>query len=232
MNVVYHLGIWLGRFCFNVFGRLEVTGRENVPPFGPLIVVVNHLSFTDPPVLVCTFPRKLSFLGKKELFANPVGRFAMRTFHVHPFDRSGLSVDAVRMAMRLLAQDEAVVVFPEGKRSPDHKLGDGLAGAAYMALRSQAPVLPVAITGTEKISGWRMMVPLTRFRLNIGQPFSLPVVEGTPSRGVVTNMRDLMMSRIAALLPPEYQGKWAATLTRKGKNGEELVRQPDATAQR
>ena len=232
MSVVYHLGKGLGKFCFNVFGRLEITGRENVPPFGPLIVVVNHLSFTDPPVLVCSLPRKLSFLGKQELFANPVSRFAMRTFRVHPFDRSGLGVDAVRMAMRLLAQDEAVVVFPEGRRSPDHKLGDGLAGAAYMALRSQAPVLPVAITGTEKISGWRMMAPLTSFRLNIGQPFSLPVVEGTLSRGVVSNMRDLMMSRIAALLPPEYQGKWAATLTRRGKNGGDRVPQADSSAHR
>ena len=209
MSVIYHMGKGLGKFCFNVFGRLEVTGRENVPRQGPLIIVSNHLSFTDPPVLVCSLPRNMDFLGKKELFGNPASDFLMRNFHVHPFDRLGLGVDAIRMAMRLLAQDKALVIFPEGQRSRDHKLGDGLPGAAYMALRSQAPIIPVGVTGTEKISCWQMPVPLTRFRVNIGQPFSLPVVEGTPSRGAVASMRDMIMSRIAALLPPEYQGDWA-----------------------
>ena len=71
MSAIYHMGKGLGKFCFNVFGRLEVTGRENVPRHGPLIIVANHLSFTDPPVLVCSFPRNMDFLGKKELFANP-----------------------------------------------------------------------------------------------------------------------------------------------------------------
>ena len=231
MTVIYHLGKGLGKFCFNVFGRLEVTGRDNVPRHGPLIVIANHLSFTDPPVLVCSLPRTLSFLGKKELFANPASNFIMRNFHVHPFDRSGLGVDAIRMAMRLLAQDRAIVIFPEGKRSPDHKLGDGLAGAAYMAFRSQAPVLPVGITGTEKIAGWRMPVSLTRFRVNIGQPFSLPVVEGTLSRGAVTNMHDMMMSRIAALLPPDYQGAWAAPPPRQGDVRGNRPPQPDAKMQ-
>ena len=209
MTAVYHMGKGLGKFCFNTFGRLEVHGRENVPPFGPLIVVANHLSFTDPPVLVCTLPRTLYFLGKKELFANPAAAVIMRGFHVHAFDRSGLGVDAVRMAMRLLDRDRAVVVFPEGRRSQQHALEKGMPGAAYMALKSQAPLLPIGITGTEKIRGWRMPAPLTRFRVNIGQPFTLPVIEGAPSRDVVTSISDMIMGRIAALLPPEYRGVYA-----------------------
>lgn len=230
MTVIYHMGRGLGKFCFNVFGRLEVTGRENIPRHGPLIIVSNHLSFTDPPVLVSSLPRTLSFLGKKELFANPVSDFLMRNFHVHPFDRSGLGVDAIRMALRLLAQDRAVVIFPEGRRSPNHKLGDGLAGTAYLAFRSQAPIVPIGITGTEKIPGWRMPVSLTRFRVNVGQPFSLPVVEGAPSRGAVTNMRDIIMSRIAALLPPEYQGDWANAPPRQGNGAERRAPQPNTTS--
>ena len=209
MSLIYHLGKGLGKFCFNSFGRLDVTGRENVPPHGPLVIVANHLSFTDPPVLVCSLPRTLYFLGKKELFGNPLSSFVMHNFHVHAFDRSGLGVDAVRMAMRLLDKDRAVVVFPEGRRSPSHALEEGLPGAAYIALRSQAPLLPIGITGTEKIPGWRMPVSLTRFRVNIGQPFSLPVIEGTPDRAVVNSIRDMIMNRIAALLPPEYQGVYA-----------------------
>lgn len=204
-------GKTLGRFCFNAFGKLEVIGKEYVPPYGPLLVVANHLSFNDPPALVCGMPRTLSFIGKQELFNNPLSNFIMRSFNVHPYDRSGLGVDAVRLALRLLDQDQVVVIFPEGRRSPDNALQQGLPGAAYLAMKSQAPVLPIGITGTEKISPWRMPVPLTKFRLNIGQAFTFPVIQGTASKEVLESMRDMMMSRIAALLPPTYRGLYPLT---------------------
>ena len=206
MSIIYPMGKALGNFCFNVFGHLEVTGKESIPPYGPLLMVANHLSFTDPPVLVSSMPRTLDFIGKQELFANPVGNFTMRSFNVHPYDRSGLGVDAVRLVLRLLDAGRAVVIFPEGRRSPDHTLQQGIPGAAYIALKSQAPVLPIGITGTEKISAWRMPVPLTRFKINVGQPFTLPMLEGTPSKEVLDSMRDMLMGRIAALLPPAYRG--------------------------
>ena len=88
MNIMYPMGKALGNFCFNVFGRLEVTGKESIPPYGPLLMVANHLSFTDPPILVSSMPRTLDFVGKQELFANPVGNFTMRSFNVHPYDLS------------------------------------------------------------------------------------------------------------------------------------------------
>ena len=209
MTLFYQAGRGLAQACFTAFGRWEVVGRELAPPRGPLIVVANHLSYADPPLLAASLPRPLSFVAKRELFANPVMGFLLREFGGYPLDRAGMAVDALREMLRLLAQDHAVVVFPEGHRSPDHTMKEGMAGAAYLAIKSQAPVLPVGITGSEKIPSWRIPFPLCHFKVNIGQLFTLPTLEGTPSRAVVESIRDMIMFRIAALLPTEYRGVYA-----------------------
>jgi 1-acyl-sn-glycerol-3-phosphate acyltransferase len=207
--LIYSFGKNLGRFCFGVLGRLDVTGRESVPPFGPLIVIANHLSNNDPPVLISTINRRLNFIAKQELFNNPINRFVLKEIGVHPFDRSGRAVDIIKLSLRLLAQDKPVVMFPEGTRSLDHSMQKGLPGAAYIAMKSQAIILPVGIVGTEKFSSRRMMFPFARIGVNIGQPFTLPSIEGRPSHDVLRSMADMMMSRIAMLLPEKYRGVYA-----------------------
>jgi 1-acyl-sn-glycerol-3-phosphate acyltransferase len=209
VSLIYSMGKMLGRFCFGGFGKLDVTGPECVPPFGPVILIANHLSINDPPVLVATINRQLNFIAKQELFRNPVSRAILTRFGVHPFDRSGRAVDIIKLTLRLLAQDETVVLFPEGTRSPDHTMQKGLPGAAYIAMKSQATILPVGLVGTENFPSWRMAVPLCRIGVNIGQPFSLPLIEGRPNHEVLQSMADMMMSRIAALLPKKYQGVYA-----------------------
>ena len=206
MSVIYPIGKYLGRFCIGTFGRLEVKGHDSVPPFGPLLLVCNHISYIDPPLLVATIGRRLNFIAKQELFANPLYSFIFKQFGVYPLNRSGPAVDAVRLSLDLLSQDQALVVFPEGRRSSDHSLQQGLPGAAYIAMKSQAILLPVGITGTEKIPLWRLPFPFVRLSVNIGQPFSLPVIEGTPSREVMKSLSDMIMGRIAALLPEKYRG--------------------------
>ena len=209
MRLMYPMGKLLGRFCFGVFGKLNVTGPECVPPFGAVILIANHLSLNDPPVLVATINRQLNFIAKQELFRNPISRAVLTQFGVHPFDRSGRAVDIIKLALRLLAQDQTVVLFPEGTRSPDHTMHKGLPGAAYIAIKSQATILPVGLVGTENFPSWRMALPLCRIGVNIGQPFTLPLIEGRPSHEVLQSLADMMMSRIAALLPKKYQGVYA-----------------------
>ncbi len=209
MSLIYPMGKMLGRFCFGVFGKLNVTGPECVPPFGPVILIANHLSLNDPPVLVATINRRLNFIAKQELFRYPISRALLTQFGVHPFDRSGRAVDIIKLALRLLAQDQTVVLFPEGTRSPNHTMHKGLPGAAYIAMKSQATILPVGLVGTENFPSWRMALPLCRIGVNIGQPFSLPLIEGRPSHEVLQSLADMMMSRIAALLPKKYQGVYA-----------------------
>jgi len=98
VTALYYPGRALARFCFNVFGRMEVSGRENVPPYGPLIVVANHISYNDPPSLAAALPRPLSFLGKKELFVPAPKGWLFNSLRVFPVDRS-FGVSAVRMAL-------------------------------------------------------------------------------------------------------------------------------------
>ena len=205
---LYKVGRRVGRFCFGYLGRLEIKGLENVPPHGPVILACNHLSYTDPPLLVVTMPRPLFFVGKKELFGNPLTRFVMRGFHVSPIDRSSSGLDAVRIMTRHLEEDRTVVIFPEGHRSPDHTLQQAMLGIAYLAVKSQAPILPVGVTGTHKISAWRMPVPMCRLTASVGPPFTLPVLEGRPSREVLHSIADMIMERVAAQLPPEFRGAY------------------------
>ena len=207
---LYRTGRGLARFCFANLGRMETRGLDCVPPYGPLIIASNHLSYTDPPVLVASIPRSLHFMAKKELFRDPVSRYAMKGFHVSPLDRSGSGFGAVKLVLQMLAEDKAVVIFPEGHRSPDHTMKEGMLGIAYLALKSQAPILPVGITGTEKIPTWRMPLPLCRFRVSIGQPFTLPVIEGNPGKDIRKGMLDMIMTRISDLLPESYQGVYAS----------------------
>lgn len=223
MSWFYRAARGLGYFCFNVFGRMEVSGRENVPPFGPLIVVANHLSYNDPPALAVALPRVLSSLGKIELFSNPVKRAFMRASRVYPVDRSAGGVEGIRSALNLLAQDQALVIFPEGRISPHHAMQEAKAGAAYLAIKSQAPILPVGISGTERFPPWRMAFPFRRFRVNIGQPFTPPVLEGRIGREATNGVLDIIMFRIAVLLPEEYQGVYAIA---KPKASQTPVGQP------
>ncbi len=211
-KILYRIGHWLARFCFRAFGRMEVAGVECVPPYGPLIVVSNHLSLNDPPVLVAAIPRPLYFISKQELFRNPISRFWMRAFHVSPFNRSHAGIDAIRALMQNLERDRAVVIFPEGHRSPDRTLQKGMLGVIYLALRSQAPILPVAVTGTQTFPIWRIPFPFCRMKASIGPPFTLPVIEGKPSRAVMSSLLDMVMGRIASQLPPELRGVYGGKI--------------------
>jgi 1-acyl-sn-glycerol-3-phosphate acyltransferase len=125
----------------------------------------------------------------------------------------------MRTALDLLAQDQAVMIFPEGHISSNHTLEEASPGAAFLAIKSQAPILPIGIYGTEKFPPKRMPFPLCRFHVNIGQPFTLPVFEGRISRDAVNSVLDLIMQRIAELLPEEYRGVYTLRKARAPGTG-------------
>lgn len=208
MNFWYWLGRLIIRSSMRIFGRVEVVGLENVPPLGPLIVVSNHQSNADAPLLAGCFKRPLWFLAKEGLFRNPLLNYFLRAFHLAPLQRNGRDVEAVRRLLGQLGQDKAILLFPEGTRRPG-ALGEGIDGVTYLALRSQASILPVGITGTERVPSYlRGAFPFTTFRVVIGKPYTIPLLEGRMTRPALKALTTEIMERISVLLPPKYRGRY------------------------
>ncbi|MCC7022007.1 MAG: 1-acyl-sn-glycerol-3-phosphate acyltransferase [Thermomicrobiales bacterium] len=196
--------------------RLTIVGEAHVPLQGPLLVVSNHVSNADPPILEVAFPRPLFFMGKAELFRIPVIGWLVRRFGGFPVVRGTADRAALRHALALLRQDVAVGIFPEGGRSRVNALIAGHPGAGLLALQSRAPVLPVAITGTEyfPVNGeWPPRRPSGEPRgvtIRFGEPFHVPrEVDG--QRVTPEEATRLMMVRVAELLPARYRGIFGET---------------------
>ena len=214
METVYNVSNFLQRCTLRAFSDYMVTGAENVPPMGPLVVVSNHMSNLDPSFLSASVPRRLRYLAKDNLFraVGPVGRWYLRRYGAFPIDRVGVDARAFRWALRQLQQDSALVIFPEGTRSRTASLNEAKAGAVSLILKSGAPVLPVGITGTERMQPFvRVVNPTGKIRVNIGQPFSLPSIEGRPSRELLRSMTTDLMHRVCDLLPESYHGVYSRT---------------------
>lgn len=199
--------------------RWRIEGLEHVPESGAVIVVSNHLANADPLLLAAAFPRALHFMAKKEAFEVPIIPHVIRRVGTFPVDRGKADRRAIRRAEATLAQGVAVGMFPEGTRSATRALSRAYPGAALLALRTGAPVLPVAITGSERLPGnggkGRRKDGMPEpdpghpgVLLRFGQPFDLPrELDGRRLRA--DEATDLMMAEIARLLPPVYRGVYA-----------------------
>ncbi|MCH9044672.1 MAG: 1-acyl-sn-glycerol-3-phosphate acyltransferase [SAR324 cluster bacterium] len=191
--------------------RFEVVGREHVPPEGPLILVSNHLNNADPPAVALALPRHPTYMAKREMIGWPIIGPAFRIFGAFPVRRGVPDRSALRVAGELVRRGEMLVMFPEGSRSRTGGLGRGYPGTALVALRTGAPLLPVAVTGTEHITWpWIFVKPrsVPHVKVTIGKPFHLPPVEHINNE-TTAQATDIIMRHIAALLPPQYRGVYA-----------------------
>jgi 1-acyl-sn-glycerol-3-phosphate acyltransferase len=140
---------------FLLFTRLTVAGRRNIPA-GAVLVSSNHLNLIDPIVVGFALGRPCVFMAKEELFRSKLSGWFVGCFGAFPVHRGRLDREALRLAGNALARGKALVMFPEGARatSEGHR-PEGFLGAALIASRASVPVLPVGISGTGVVTGWR-----------------------------------------------------------------------------
>ena len=200
----YTLAVVGLRILLRLLTSLEVIGRENIPPDGPLIVVANHTHFVDPPVLGATLGRKVLLMAKIELFRVPVVGWMVSHYDAFPVRRGEADRQAMRWSLRALELDQSVGMFPEGTRSRSGEMQPAYPGAALIAVRSGAPVLPVAIDGTDRIFPSLRRLRRARVRVVYGRPFALHLDDRAPDR--LERATHEMMVRVAELLPEWRRG--------------------------
>jgi 1-acyl-sn-glycerol-3-phosphate acyltransferase len=209
-----------GRIFARGVTRIRLEGElDAIPREGPLIIAANHASNLDAVVigswLIGKMGRRFQWLGKKELFDWPIVGWVSSHGGVHPVDRSTADVEAFRLAMRILEEGQILFVFPEGTRSRDGALQQARDGVAVLALRSGAPIVPVGVAGSSAV--WprsrRLPKPGGQVTVRVGRPFRIadlvpPDTDRRAAKGLAT---DVIMRRIAELLPPGQQGAYAST---------------------
>jgi 1-acyl-sn-glycerol-3-phosphate acyltransferase len=185
--------------------RYRVSGRKYVPLKGSLIIVANHLSWYDPIILGVVLPRRVWFFSKAEIFLWPIIGLLCKLTGQIPVHRGESDRAALEKGIVYVREGKALMIFPEGTVERQEELIAAHAGAAMLAMRTGATVLPVAHCGTRRVlRSPRFLFP--RVDIQIGKPYT-PVLPEEVSRKVgLQRITEDMMTRIAEMLPEEQRG--------------------------
>ena len=152
---------------------LRYSGRQNIPPTGPALVVSNHQSHFDPPLVGAGCPRRMNYLARDSLFGFAPFRWLIRSVDAIPIDRDGLGLGGIKESLRRMKRGEMVLIFPEGTRTRDGNVGKFRPGFTVLAARAKAWILPVAIEGA--FAAWprsQKMPGLGTIHVHYGKPMS------------------------------------------------------------
>jgi 1-acyl-sn-glycerol-3-phosphate acyltransferase len=188
--------------------RYRIIGRENVPATGRVILAANHLHFVDPGAVMPAVCRKVVTMAKTEYRTNLLWGFILRLGGVIFVRRGEADRDALRASYDVLEHEGCLAIAPEGTRSKTGALQRAKPGISYIATRTNAPIVPIAIWGIENIRQWR---PFKRPECTvvIGRPFCLPNWQARMTTEELQQLADLTMICIGLLLPEKYRGEYA-----------------------
>ncbi|WP_457637618.1 lysophospholipid acyltransferase family protein [Oceanithermus sp.] len=204
-NLVYRITKLVARFVLRLICQIEVVGREKVPLEGPVIIAANHLSWLDPPAIGLVLPRPISYIARADLFDNRFLGWLLPRLYVIPVERGSGDLAAVKAAIRTLRNGMAFGIFPEGTRSRSGKLQPFKTGTAAIAIRTGAPVLPVAVIGSDKIWPPGGKIHLGRkLKIVFGDPIDLSRYAGKLDKPHLEDATREIEMAVAKLLPPEY----------------------------
>ncbi|MCX6013338.1 MAG: lysophospholipid acyltransferase family protein [Chloroflexi bacterium] len=213
MFCLYYFSMLTMKSLLIILTDWRVYGRENLPKEGPVLIVANHVNLIDPPLLAASLPRKLTFMAKRELFTSAISRPLIQAFSF-PVSRGNPNRDSIYQADITLKKGKPLTMFPEGKRSPDYRLLPGFPGSALIALRSNAPLLPVGLCGSQQITNMKSLFRHPKIVVKIGKPFYLPDYGKTPNREHLNEATGIIMRHIAELLPDEHLSDYGKSLLR------------------
>ena len=209
MKLYYHTWRHLIRGAAPILTSLTITGREHIPATGPAILVSNHVSMVDPIWTMGYVKRQVFFMYKVELTEHFPLKYLLPPADPIPIRRGKVDREALRQAEAVLARGDMLGIYPEGTRSKSATAQVAQEGAVFLAKRTNAPILPMAISGTERMFSshfpWYRRVPV---RMTFGAPFTLQDLAaevGTDREA----QAQAIMGRVAALLPPAYRGVYA-----------------------
>lgn len=193
-----------------IVGSMKVTGRKNIPASGPYIIVVNHMSKADPPLLFIAFPpmRLRFFAGEKwesHFLFGPIMKMVGAIY----INRGEVDRGALREAMEALRDGSIFGLAPEGTRSRVGHLIEAKDGAAYLASRASVPLVPVGVVNTDLVGENVKRLRRTKLEVRIGEPFELPDLGRRAKGNDLEAYTHLIMVRIADLLPERYHGYYA-----------------------
>lgn len=193
------------RLAYRVLIRLDITGLDNVPASGPVIVMINHVNFFDSVVVLASLGRSLTPMAKVEAFEEPLIRPLVVTYGAIPVHRGAVDTAAIRSAIQVLNEGGMILISPEGTRSPTGGLLPGQEGLAYLATKTHATVLPVGIVGTPMVAPMLKHFRRAHITFTIGKSFIMET-DDKPTRQDLHQLTENAMYKLAALLPESMRG--------------------------
>lgn len=194
---------------FNLIVRLEANGLDNIPAAGPAILMINHVAFLDPVMLIAGVRRRIVPMSKIENLRLPGVNLLIRLWGAINVRRGEVDRVALRQAIEALRAGHLLLMAPEGTRSKTGDLQEPHEGVAYVATRTGAMVIPVGIVGTPNIARNCKRLRRTDVRVTFGRPFYFETAGARVGREALAQMTREAMYQLAAVLPPQQRGRFA-----------------------